>query len=97
MVRQLRLGRCPAAASNSEWAGFVRCQQFGGWDGLRTPIRLARAVEPLKIAWLKDLITGDYVPYVAADVYRDVTQSTSAPQRRSTLASRSICDKILRP
>ena len=42
-------------------------------------IRLARALEPLNVMWLEDLITGDYMPYVLADVYRDVTQSTSTP------------------
>ena len=29
--------------------------------------------------WLEDMITGDYVPYVLADLYRDVTQNTSTP------------------
>lgn len=42
-------------------------------------IRLAKALEPLNIMWLEDLLTGDYVPYVNADVYRDVTRSTSTP------------------
>ncbi|MCA1668773.1 MAG: mandelate racemase/muconate lactonizing enzyme family protein [Thermomicrobia bacterium] len=42
-------------------------------------IRLAKALEPLNLLWLEDLITGDYVPYVSADVYRDVTRSTSTP------------------
>jgi L-alanine-DL-glutamate epimerase-like enolase superfamily enzyme len=42
-------------------------------------IRLAKALEPLNVMWLEDLITGDYVPYVSADVYREVTQSTSTP------------------
>jgi L-alanine-DL-glutamate epimerase-like enolase superfamily enzyme len=42
-------------------------------------IRLARALEPLNIVWLEDMITGDYVPYVLADVYREVTRSTSTP------------------
>jgi len=42
-------------------------------------IRLAKALEPLNIMWLEDLITGDYTPYVLADVYRDVTMSTSTP------------------
>ena len=36
-------------------------------------LRLAREVEHLHVAWLEDLITGDYVPWVHADVYRDVT------------------------
>jgi L-alanine-DL-glutamate epimerase-like enolase superfamily enzyme len=42
-------------------------------------IRLAKALEPLNIMWLEDLITGDYVPYVSAEVYRDVTRATSTP------------------
>ncbi|MEA3407433.1 MAG: mandelate racemase/muconate lactonizing enzyme family protein [Chloroflexota bacterium] len=42
-------------------------------------IRLAKALEPLNVMWLEDLITGDYTPYVLADVYREVTQSTSTP------------------
>jgi L-alanine-DL-glutamate epimerase-like enolase superfamily enzyme len=42
-------------------------------------IRLAKALEPLNLMWLEDLITGDYVPYVLADVYREVTRSTSTP------------------
>jgi L-alanine-DL-glutamate epimerase-like enolase superfamily enzyme len=40
-------------------------------------IRLAKALEAWHIMWLEDLITGDYVPYVLADVYREVTRSTS--------------------
>ena len=49
--------------------------------GLTVPdaIRLAQAVEPLNVMWLEDMLTGDYVPYVLADLYRDVTQSTSTP------------------
>jgi L-alanine-DL-glutamate epimerase-like enolase superfamily enzyme len=42
-------------------------------------IRLARALEPLNVMWLEDMITGDYVPYVLADVYREVTRSTTTP------------------
>jgi L-alanine-DL-glutamate epimerase-like enolase superfamily enzyme len=42
-------------------------------------IRLARALEDLNIMWLEDMITGDYTPYVSADVYRDVTESTTTP------------------
>ena len=49
-----------------------------GWT-VKDAISFARAVEPLHITWLEDLITGDYVPYVNADVYREVTQSTSVP------------------
>jgi L-alanine-DL-glutamate epimerase-like enolase superfamily enzyme len=42
-------------------------------------IRLAKALEPLNVMWLEDMITGDYTPYVMADVYREVTRSTSTP------------------
>ena len=42
-------------------------------------IRLAKALEPLNVMWLEDMITGDYVPYVLPDVYREVTRSTSTP------------------
>ena len=49
-----------------------------GWM-VTDAIRLAKAVEPLNVMWLEDLITGDYVPYTQADVYREVTQATSTP------------------
>ena len=42
-------------------------------------IRLAKAVEPYNVMWLEDSIAGDYTPYTMADVYRDVTTSTSTP------------------
>ena len=42
-------------------------------------LRLARAVEPFNLIWLEDMITGDYIPFVNADVYRDVTMATSTP------------------
>jgi L-alanine-DL-glutamate epimerase-like enolase superfamily enzyme len=42
-------------------------------------LRLARALEPLNVMWLEDLITGDYSPYVLADIYRDLTMRTSTP------------------
>ncbi len=42
-------------------------------------IRLARALEPYNIAWLEDMLTGDYVPWVHSDQYREVTRATSTP------------------
>jgi L-alanine-DL-glutamate epimerase-like enolase superfamily enzyme len=42
-------------------------------------IRMAKALEPLNLMWMEDMITGDYMPYVMADVYREVTQATSTP------------------
>ncbi len=49
-----------------------------GWT-VKDAIRFARAVEPLHIAWLEDLITGDYAPYPNAQVFKQVTESTSTP------------------
>jgi len=49
-----------------------------GWT-VPDAIRLARAVEPLNVMWLEDLITGDYTPYVDADLFREVKQATSTP------------------
>ena len=47
-----------------------------GWD-VKDAITFARALEHLHITWLEDLITGDYTPYPNADLFREVTQSTS--------------------
>jgi len=49
-----------------------------GWM-VADALRLARAVEPLHVAWLEDLITGDYTPYVLADLYRDLSSRTTTP------------------
>lgn len=48
-----------------------------GW-AVKDAITFARAMEPLHLTWLEDLITGDYTPYPNAEVFREVTQSTSA-------------------
>ena len=49
-----------------------------GWT-LQDAIRFARAVEPFNLVWLEDMLTGDYIPYVNADVYRELTQATTTP------------------
>lgn len=49
-----------------------------GWT-VKDAITFARAMEPLHITWLEDIITGDYTPYPNAEVFREVTQSTSVP------------------
>lgn len=49
-----------------------------GWT-VKDAIKFARAMEPLNITWLEDLITGDYTPYPNAELYRDVTTATSVP------------------
>ena len=42
-------------------------------------LRFAKALEPLHLLWVEDMITGDYSPFVNADVYRDVTMATTTP------------------
>jgi len=49
-----------------------------GWT-VKDAIRFARAVEPLHITWIEDIITGDYTPYPNAEVFKQVTVSTSTP------------------
>ena len=49
-----------------------------GWT-VPDAIRLAKALEPLNLLWLEDLITGDYIPYVHPDVYREVTRASTTP------------------
>ena len=52
-------------------------------------LRFARAVEHHDLMWLEDMITGDYTPFVNADVYHDVTHATTTPIH--TRQSRSTC------
>ena len=47
-----------------------------GWT-VKDAITFARAMEPLHITWLEDLITGDYSVNTNAELFREVTQSTS--------------------
>ncbi|KAA0971994.1 mandelate racemase/muconate lactonizing enzyme family protein [Aureimonas fodinaquatilis] len=49
-----------------------------GWT-LADAKKFAKAVEPLNLMWLEDLLTGDQIPYVNAGAYRDLTISTSTP------------------
>jgi L-alanine-DL-glutamate epimerase-like enolase superfamily enzyme len=42
-------------------------------------LRFAKAVERHNLMWLEDMLTGDYVQWVNADVYRDLTMRTSTP------------------
>jgi L-alanine-DL-glutamate epimerase-like enolase superfamily enzyme len=46
---------------------------------LSDAIRMANAMEPFNLMWLEDMLTGDYTPYVMADDYRELTQSTTTP------------------
>jgi L-alanine-DL-glutamate epimerase-like enolase superfamily enzyme len=49
-----------------------------GWM-LKDAVTFARALEPLHITWIEDILTGDYTPYPNADLFRDLTTSTSLP------------------
>jgi L-alanine-DL-glutamate epimerase-like enolase superfamily enzyme len=49
-----------------------------GWL-LPDAIRFAKAVEKYDIMWLEDMLTGDYVPWVNPQAYRELTTSTSTP------------------
>ena len=49
-----------------------------GWT-VPDAIRFARAVEKHNLMWLEDMLTGDYIPFVNADVYAEVTRATSTP------------------
>jgi L-alanine-DL-glutamate epimerase-like enolase superfamily enzyme len=49
-----------------------------GWV-LPDAIKFARAMEPLNLMWIEDVLTGDYVPWVNADEYLELTRSTTTP------------------
>jgi len=49
-----------------------------GWM-LPDAIRFAKAIEPLNVMWVEDVLTGDYTPHVSADVYKEFTRATSTP------------------
>ncbi|HIF73210.1 MAG TPA: mandelate racemase/muconate lactonizing enzyme family protein [Dehalococcoidia bacterium] len=42
-------------------------------------LKLAKELEGANIMWLEDMITGDFNPYVLADLYTQVTPYTSTP------------------
>lgn len=46
---------------------------------LSDAIRVAKYLEPYNLMWLEDMLTGDYTPYVMADDYLELTQSTTTP------------------
>jgi L-alanine-DL-glutamate epimerase-like enolase superfamily enzyme len=46
---------------------------------LSDAIKMAKLLEPYNLMWLEDMLTGDYTPYVLADDYRRLTESTSCP------------------
>jgi L-alanine-DL-glutamate epimerase-like enolase superfamily enzyme len=49
-----------------------------GWT-VTDAIRVMRAIEPLNILWGEDILTGNFVPWVNAQEYRELTLATSTP------------------
>ena len=49
--------------------------------GMTVPdaLKLGKELEGSNIMWLEDMVTGDYSPYVLADLYTQVTPYTSTP------------------
>jgi L-alanine-DL-glutamate epimerase-like enolase superfamily enzyme len=46
---------------------------------IKDAIKFARALEPLNLTWMEDMLTGDYTPYPNAELYRDLKQATTVP------------------
>ena len=42
-------------------------------------VQFAKACESYNLLWLEDMLSGDYVPFVTADQYRDVKSKTTTP------------------
>lgn len=49
-----------------------------GWM-LKDAITFARAMEPLRLAWIEDTLTGDYSVYPNAQLFKELTEATSTP------------------
>jgi len=47
-----------------------------GWF-LKDAVTFARAMEPYHLAWLEDMLTGDYSTYPNAQLFKELTQATS--------------------
>jgi L-alanine-DL-glutamate epimerase-like enolase superfamily enzyme len=70
---------CITAAKEALGPGYNTAVDAGPGFMPVDALRLARAVEHLHLMWLEDMITGDYVPFVNPDLYREVTPHTTTP------------------
>ncbi len=70
---------CVRAAKETLGKGIGLAVDAGPGYLKQDALRFAKAVEDLHLLWIEDMITGDYVPYVNADVYREVTPHTTTP------------------
>ncbi len=70
---------CVVAMKEALGDGIGLALDCGPGFVLQDAITFARAVERHNLLWLEDMLTGDYTPFVNADVYREVTVSTTTP------------------
>jgi L-alanine-DL-glutamate epimerase-like enolase superfamily enzyme len=70
---------CVEAAKGALGSGYGLALDAGPGYLAHDALRFARALEHLHLLWIEDMITGDYVPYVNPDVYREVTHHTTTP------------------
>jgi len=70
---------CVTAAKQALGKGYGLAVDAGPGYLSHDALRFARALEPLHLLWIEDMITGDYSPFVNPDVYRDVTHATTTP------------------
>ena len=70
---------CITAAKETLGPGYNTAVDAGPGFMPNDALRLAKAVEHLHLMWLEDMITGDYVPYVNHDLYREITHHTTTP------------------
>jgi len=70
---------CVTAAKETLGSGIGMAVDAGPGFMPQDALRFARAVEPLHLLWIEDMITGDYSPYINPDVYREVTPYTTTP------------------
>ena len=70
---------CVEAAKDAFGSGIGLALDAGPGYLPHDALRFAKALEHLHLLWIEDMITGDYVPYVNPDVYREVTPHTTTP------------------
>ncbi|WDR03898.1 mandelate racemase/muconate lactonizing enzyme family protein [Devosia algicola] len=70
---------CVTAAKDALGKGIGMAVDAGPGYLAHDALRFAKALEPLHLLWVEDMITGDYSPFVNPDVFREVTRATTTP------------------
>lgn len=70
---------CVTAAKETLGKGYGLALDTGPGYLAHDALRFTKALEPLHLLWVEDMITGDYSPFVNPDVYYDVTHNTTTP------------------